>query len=73
MNFIRPSGIIVFNCHNPKEIKLLTKLRLGLSHLREHKFKHNFQDSLNPICSCVNDIEMSAHFLRHCPNISNKR
>ena len=73
LNFIRPSGSTVFNCHNPKGVKLLTRLRLGLSHLREHKFKHSFQDSLNPICSCGNDIETSAHYLLHCPNFSNER
>ena len=47
LNFIRPSESTVFNCHNPKRVKLLTRLRLGLSHLCEHKFKHSFQDSLN--------------------------
>ena len=73
LNFIRPSGNTVFNCHNPKGVRLLTSLRLGLSHLREHKFKHSFQDSLNPICSCGNDIETSAHYLLHCPNFSNER
>ena len=49
LNFIRASRSTVFNCHNPKGVKLLTRLRLGLSHLREHKFKYSFQDSLNPI------------------------
>ena len=29
LNFIRPSGSTVFNCHNPKGVKLLTRLRLG--------------------------------------------
>ena len=72
LNFIRPSGIIVFNCYNPKGVKLLTKLRLGLSHLRDHKFKHSFQDSLNPICNFGNDIETSAHFLLLCHNFSNE-
>ena len=23
-----------------------------LGHLRDHKFKHNFQDTLNPPCIC---------------------
>ena len=55
----------------PKE--LLTRLRLDLSHLREHKFKHSFQYSLNPIYSCGNDTETSAHCLLHCPNLSNER
>ena len=37
LSFIRPSANSTFNCHNPKGIKLLLRLRLGLSHLREHK------------------------------------
>ena len=31
-----------FNCHNPIGIKLVTRLRLGSNHLRDHEFKHNF-------------------------------
>ena len=41
-----------FRCHCPHGLKLITRLRLGLSHLRFHKFKSNFQDTLNPTCSC---------------------
>ena len=67
--FIRPKPNNVYHCHNPKGIKLLTKLRLGLSHLREHKFKHSFQDCLNPLCLCGNEIETSTHYLLHCPSI----
>ena len=73
LNFIRPSGSTTFNCHNPKGVKLLTRLRLGLSHLCKHKFKHSLQDLLNPVYSCGNDIETSAHYLLHCPNFSNER
>ena len=73
LKFIRPSRNSVFRCHNPKGIKLLTRLRVGLSHLREHKFKHGFLDSLNPICSCGQNIETSTHFLLHCSNYSNER
>ena len=72
LKFICPSGNSVFRCHNPKGIKLLTRLRLGLSHLREHKFKHGFLDSLNPICNCGHNIETSTHFLLHCSNHSNE-
>ena len=57
LRFIRSSQNGVYNCHNPKEIKLLTRLRVGLSHLCEHKFKISFQDTLNPICNCGGDIE----------------
>ena len=37
-----------------------------LSDLHEHKFKYNFQDSLNPFCSCGLNIESTAHYLLHC-------
>ena len=31
------------------------------SHLNEHKFRHNFQDCLNPLCSCSLEIEDTVH------------
>ena len=40
--FIRPFANSTFQCHNPKGLKLITRLRLGLCHLRFHKFKHSF-------------------------------
>ena len=73
LKFIRPSANSFFDCRNPKGIKFITRLRLGLSHLREHKFKHSFQDSLNPFCSCGLDIESTAHFLFHCPRYNTER
>ena len=73
LKFIRPSPNSIFNCHNPKGVKLLTRLRLGLSHLRDHKFKHSFQDLLNLICNCVTDVETTTHYLLHCPLFSNER
>ena len=32
----------LFSIHNPVGVKLLTRLRLQLSHLNEHKFRHGF-------------------------------
>ena len=61
-----------FQYHNPKGLKLITRQRLGLSHLRFHKFKHSFQDTLNPICNC-GTVETTVHYLLHCPNFSNER
>ena len=37
-------------------------LRLGLSHLNEHKFKHNFQDCINPLCTYSLEFESLYHF-----------
>ena len=73
-SFILPKKVLGnFNYRNPRRVKLLTRLRLGLSHRREHKFKHGFQDSLSAICSCGNNMETSARFLLHCPHYSNER
>ena len=61
----------VYNVHNPVGLKLLTRLRLGLSHLNQHKFNHNFQDCLNPLCSCSLEVESVSHFFLHCHYYSN--
>ena len=71
--FIRSKPNNVYYCHNPEGIRLLTRLRLGLSHLREPKFKHSFHYCLNPVCFCSNEIETSAHYLLHCPTYTNER
>ena len=73
LKFFRPSANSFFNCHNLKGIKFITRMRLGLSHLREYKFKHSFQDSLNPFCSCGLDIESTGHYLLHCPTYITER
>ena len=72
--FIRPSANSALNCHNPRGIKLLSRLRLGLIHLREHKFKHSFQDSLNPFCSCgKGEVETRSRYLLHCSSYLEER
>ena len=73
LEFIRPKANSIFNIHNPMGIKYLTRLRLGFSHLKEHKFKHNFQDSVDPLCSCGIETESTKHFLLHCANFSIQR
>ena len=67
LKFIRPKPNSFFNCCNLKGIRLITRLRLELGHLREHKFKYNFQHCLNPLCSCGSSIESTSHFVLHCP------
>ena len=67
LKFMRPFPNKIFQCHNPKGVKLVTRLRLGLSHLREHKFKHSFQDTLSPLFSYGFDIETTSHYFLHCP------
>ena len=40
--FIRPVRNSVYGIYDPFGVKLINRLRLGFSHLREHKFRDNF-------------------------------
>ena len=48
-------------------------MRVGLSHLNAHRFCENFQDCLNPLCSCSLEIEDTTHYLLHCRYFSTQR
>ena len=60
---IRPSRNSTYRIHNPKGISYLTQLRVGLSKLNYQKFKHNFLDSISPMCPAHDGIEDTEHFL----------
>ena len=70
---IRHSPNDIFNIRCSTGLKLLTCLRLGLSHLREHKFNHNFKNTLNPLCPCSLESESTSHFFLHCHNFVEQR
>ena len=57
VKLIKSTPTNVFNFENNRQIKLITRLRVDLSHLREQKFEHSFQDTLKPICSSDFDVE----------------
>ena len=42
LKFIRPEPNRISSTQNFEDLKLLTRMRLGLSHLADHKFRHNF-------------------------------
>ena len=73
LKFIRTIPNSVFSVADTYGIKLLTRLHVGLSHLREHKFRHNFQDIINPLCYCSVEIELTSHFFLRCQNFINPR
>ena len=56
----------IFNIFSPIGLKYLTGLCLGLSHLNEPKFNHNFQDCINPLCTCSLEPESNSHFFLRC-------
>ena len=63
--FVCLSGSGICICHKPKGVQLL---RLCLSDLREHNFRHNFPGSVNRIGNYSENIKL----LFHCPIYSNK-
>ena len=71
-SYNHPRILCIDNSYNPKGIKLLTRLRQGLSHLLEHKFKRSFQDLLI-LCNCGYEVESTVHFFLHCPLFTNER
>ena len=42
---------------------MLTQLRVGLSKLNFHKFRHNFEDTLNPLCPSNDGVEDTEHYM----------
>ena len=73
LNFIWPNSNNTFNINYPLEIKFLTRLSTDLSYLKKHKFEYNFQDFVDSLCSCGNDIESTAYFFLHCANFTTQR
>ena len=71
--FIQPVQRSIYNVFNPQGLKFLTRLRLGLSHLNEHRFRYNFKDCINPLYSCSLEVENTLHFFLHCHHYSTFR
>ena len=70
---IKPAPNSLFGACDPHGVKLLTRLRVGLSHLKEQKFRHNFHDTIDPLCPCNMEPETVSHFFLRCLNYNNLR
>ena len=67
LKFIRPVERKIFNINDPFGIQMLTRLKLGFSHMNEHKFRHSFKDTLNPLCcSCGIEAESTTPYFLCC-------
>ena len=53
LSFVRPTENSVFEVHEIKGVELLIRLRLHFSQLNKYKFRYNFNDTINPMCSAV--------------------
>ena len=67
VRLVRPTKKSTFGAHDIEGVRLLTRLRVQFSDLREHRFRHRFHCS-SPMCLCQTGIEDNEHFLLHCPH-----
>ena len=66
VEFIRPIGNGSYGIHDPIGIKLLSRLQVGFSHLREYKFRHKFTGTLNLLCAFALEVECTKQFFLGC-------
>ena len=66
LKLIRPHKKPLYDIHDPKGVKILFQLRVGLSPLKDHKKRHNFKDTSFAICRCLTHAETTDHFLLNC-------
>ena len=63
---IRSTPKLVYGIHDPKGLAILTQLRVGLSKLNFHKFRHIFIDTVNSFFPANDEAEDTEHFLLLC-------
>ena len=68
LTFLKPLGNDTYGTFDPLGVRLLNILRLGFNHLREHKFKHDFVDTLNSLRSWILETEDTEHYFLRCQN-----
>ena len=65
LKVIQPQPSATFNICNFAELHLLTRLRLGISHLNECRLNHNFQNCIDLLCTCSLDVESASYSLHY--------
>ena len=71
VKIIRPVSNPVYNIHYNVGLKLLTRLRLGLINLNEHRFNRNFRNCITPLISCSLNAVSTVHLFLHCHHFHN--
>ena len=66
LSFIRPKENSLFAIHDAKGLKIRTRPKLNFSLLNEHKFRHGFRDTVDPMWKCGLETETTLHFPLRC-------
>ena len=64
-DIIRHLGDSLFGICDKYDTKLLTKIRVTFSDLRDHRFNQNYNCD-SPLCSCGMDVETAVHVFLRC-------
>ena len=67
LDLVRPRSKSLYGLYDPIGVKFIFQLRVGLSTLKFHKKRHNFADTPDDQCDCLNAQEDTFHFLFSCP------
>ena len=67
MKFFSLQERLLFSIHDATGVKLLKRLWLKFSHLKEQEFRHDFQDTAVAMCDCGTETETTEHFSLRCP------
>ena len=71
--YLQPIFISYSFKRQKKELQLLMLLKkIWMNQItNQKKYRYNFQGTLNPICSCGDEIETKIYYLIHFPNYLN--
>merc|ERR1711964_535569 len=69
IKLMRPPKPNLFGIQDRHGLRLLTRMGVEFSDLREHRFDHNF-NCPTPVCKCGTESESTEHFLLRCPLFS---
>ena len=61
-----PTPGSIYGIHHLLGLKLLTRLKLDLSHLNKNRCKHNFKNRINPFCTFCLEVKPTKHFYLQC-------
>ena len=51
LKFGRPSPNLLYKIYDHLGVKLVTRFRIGSSHLDKNRFNHSFENWIHPLCS----------------------
>ena len=70
---VRPPSKKIFDIHNSLGLKRLYQLRVCLSPLYEHQWKHKFIEVTSNKCGTCNLSETNEHYLLYCTRFNDAR